>query len=165
MTGMAEIISVFSVDVSESRAIVGADRDRDRLKGRHGSAYIFSEVEGTYTQEAKLTADEIQEGAGFGLTVAIDVNRALVGAPATDTDRGEDSGAVYAFLKVGPHWELQATVIPEEGPDEANLITGDRMGSAVALDGQFGRDFNYAVIGVRGDTIPGHPGWGFRVYL
>ena len=153
-----------SVDVSQNRVILGANRDSDRLKRLHGSAYIFRAVEGTYTQEAKLTADEIQEGAGFGLTVAIDVNRALIGAPATDTDRGEDSGAVYAFLKVGPDWELQATVIPEEGPDEANLITGDRMGSAVALDGQFGRDFNYAVIGVQGDTIPGHPDGG-SVYL
>ncbi len=90
-----------SVDVSKSRVIVGANRDENHGHRRNsGSAYIFREVEGTYTQEAKLTADELQEGANLGLTVAIDVNRALVGAPATDTKRGDDSGAVYAFLKV-----------------------------------------------------------------
>ena len=154
-----------SVDVSQNRVILGAYRDNNSGRRLSGSAYIFSEVEGTYTREAKLTADEIQEGAGFGLTVAIDVNRALVGAPSTDTKIGDDSGAVYAFLKVGPDWELQATIIPEEEPDEAQgLIAGDNMGDALALDGQFGREFNYAAIGVWGDATPEHPDGG-SVYL
>ena len=140
-----------SVDVSESRVIVGADKDRDRLKGRHGSAYIFNAVGNAYTQEAKLTADEIQEGASFGWTVAIDFNRALVGAPSTDTKIGEDSGAVYAFLKVGPDWVLQTIIIPERGLGKEG---GESMGYAVALDGEFGRDFNYAAIGVPRDDVP-----------
>ena len=150
-----------SVDVSKSRAIVGASKDENRLKRGSGSAHIFSEVEGTYTQEAKLTADELQEGASFGFTVAIDVNRVLVGAPSTDTGRGDNSGAVYAFLKVGPDWELQATIIPDEGPDEAH---GDNMGSAIALDGEFGKNFNYAAIGAPWDDVPKHPDAG-SVYL
>ena len=150
-----------SVDVSQNRVIVGANKDTNSGRRGSGSAYIFSEVDGTYIREAKLTADKIQEGAGFGFTVAIDVNRALVGAPSTDTDRGEDSGAVYAFLKVGPDWELQATIIPDKGPDEED---DDNMGSAVALDGKFGRNFNYAAIGVQGDATPKHPDGG-SVYL
>ena len=150
-----------SVDVSRSRAIVGANKDENRLKRGSGSAYIFSEVDGTYTREAKLTADKIQEGAGFGLTVAIDVNRALVGAPITDTDRGEDSGAVYAFLKVGPDWELQTTIIPERGLGKEG---GEFMGYALALDGEFGRNFNYAAIGAPWDDVPKHPDAG-SVYL
>ena len=151
-----------SVDVSQNRVIVGANKDENHGNRRgSGSAYIFSEVEGIYTQEAKLTADEIQEGANFGLTVAIDVNRALVGAPSADTERGENSGAVYAFLKVGPDWELQATIIPDEGPEEEG---GNNMGNAVALDGKFGRHFNYAAIGVQYDATPKHPDGG-SVYL
>ena len=150
-----------SVDVSKSRAIVGASKDENRLKRGSGSAYIFSEVDGTYTQEAKLTADELQEGASFGFTVAIDVNRVLVGAPTTDTDRGEDSGAVYAFLKVGPDWELQTTIIPERGLGKEG---GEFMGDALALDGEFGRNFNYAAIGAPWDDVPKHPDAG-SVYL
>ncbi len=155
-----------SVDVSKGRAIVGAHRDENHGNRRiSGSAYIFIEVEGAYTQEAKLTADEIQEGASFGWAVAIDVNRALVGAPYADTIRGENSGAVYTFLKVGPDWELQTVAIPEEGPDEAqDWAHGDNMGSAVALDGEFGRNFNYAAIGVQRDSIPKHLDGG-SVYL
>jgi hypothetical protein len=140
-----------SVDVSKSRAIVGANKDENRLKLGSGSAYIFSEVKGTYTQEAKLTADELQEGASFGWTVAIDVNRALVGAPSTDTKIGEDSGAVYAFLKIGPNWILQTIIIPERGLGKEG---GESMGYAVALDGEFGRDFNYAAIGAPRDDVP-----------
>ena len=140
-----------SVDISQNRIIIGANRDTNSGRRLSGSAYIFSEVEDTYTREAKLTADEIQEGANFGWTVAIDVNRALVGAPTTDTDRGEDSGAVYAFLKVGPDWELQATIIPERGLGKEG---GESMGYAVSLDGEFGRDFNYAAIGTPWDDVP-----------
>ena len=142
-----------SVDVSKSRIIVGANKDENEAKIRgSGSAYIFQLVGDGVTQEAKLTADEPQEGAGFGLSVALDVNRALVGAPSADTKRGDDSGAVYAFLKVGPHWVLQARVIPEKGPDEGKgLTSGDNMGSAVALDGAFGRKVNLAAVGVQWD--------------
>ena len=146
-----------SVDVSKSRIIIGANKDENEVKKRgSGSAYIFQLVGDVVTQEAKLNADDPQEGAGFGLTVAIDVNRALVGAPSADTKRGDDSGAAYAFLKVGADWVLQARVIPLKGPDEGKgLTSGDNMGSAVALDGEFGRNFNFAAIGVQWDAQAG----------
>lgn len=151
-----------SVDVSKGRAIVGAYRDEnDGNRRLSGSAYIFSEIEGAYTQEAKLTADKLQEGAGFGFTVAIDVNRALVSAPFTDTKIGDDSGAVYAFLKVGPNWNLQTTIIPERGLGKEG---GESMGYTLALDGEVGRNFNYAAIGAPWDDVPKHPDEG-SVYL
>ena len=145
-----------AVDVSKSRIIAGANKDENEAKKRgSGSAYIFAGVGDVYTQEAKLTADKLQEGAGFGLSVAIDVNRALIGAPSTNTKANDNSGAAYAFLKVGADWVFQARVIPEKGPDEAGLAGGDNMGSAVALDGDFGRNFNYAAIGVQWDAQDG----------
>ena len=145
-----------SVDVSKSRIIAGANKDENEAKKRgSGSAYIFSGVGDVYTQEAKLTADELQEGAGFGFSVALDVNRALVGAPATNTKANDNSGAAYAFLKVGVDWVLQARVIPEQGPAEVGLAGGDNMGSAVAIDGEFGRKQNLAAIGVQWDNQEG----------
>ena len=43
-----------------------------------------------------------------------------------------------------------------KGPDEAKgLTSGDNMGSAVALDGEFGRNFNFAAIGVQWDHQAG----------
>ena len=145
-----------SVDVSKSRILVGANKDENEVKKRSsGSAYIFQGIGDVYTQEAKLTADEPQEGAGFGLTVALDVNRVLIGAPSADTKRGDDSGAAYAFIKDGPNWVLQARVIPVRGPEEGQgLTSGDNMGSAVAIDGKFGRQLNFAAIGVQWDAHP-----------
>ena len=146
-----------SVDVSKSRVIIGANKDENEAKKRgSGSAYIFRGVGDVYTQEAKLNADELQEGAGFGLTVALDVNRALVGAPSTDTKRGDDSGAAYAFLNTDAGWVLQARIIPEKGqPEGQGLTSGDNMGSAVAIDGKFGRNFNLAAVGVQWDAQDG----------
>ena len=143
-----------SVDVSRGRVIVGASKDENEVKMHgSGSAYIFSGVGDIYTQEAKLTADEPQVGANFGLTVAIDVNRVLVGAPSIDTRVGDNSGAAYAFLKVGADWVLQARIIPKAGQSEAGALTsGDNMGSAVAIDGEAGRHFNFAAIGVQFDA-------------
>ena len=136
--------------------MLGQNKDENEVKKRgSGSAYIFSGVGDAYTQDAKLTAEEPQEGAGFGLTVALDVNRALVGAPSTDTKRGDDSGAAYAFLKVGADWVLQARVIPDKGVEEGQgLTSGDNMGSAVALDGKFGRKLNFGAVGVQWDAHP-----------
>ena len=145
-----------AVDVSRSLIIVGANKDENEAKKRSsGSAYIFQIVGDVVTQEAKLTADEPQEGAGFGHSVAIDVNRALVGAPTTDTKANKKSGAVYAFLQVEADWVLQARVIPVKGPDEPGLPGGDNLGSAVALDGKFGRNVNFAAIGVQWDSQEG----------
>ena len=145
-----------AVDVSRSLIIVGANKDENEAKKRgSGSAYIFEIVGEDVTQEAKLTADKPQEAAGFGHSVALDVNRALVGAPTTDTKANLKSGAAYAFLKVGTDWVLQARVIPVKGPDEPGLPGGDNMGSAVALDGKFGRRFNFAAIGVQWDSQEG----------
>ena len=60
-----------SVDVSKSRVIVGAHRDENHGNKRvSGSAYILSEVEGGYTQEAKLTAAYWDGRDQFGASVA-----------------------------------------------------------------------------------------------
>ena len=155
-----------AVDVSKSRIIVGANKDENEAKKRgSGSAYIFSGVGNVYTQDAKLTADEPQEAAGFGHSVALDVNRALVGAPFTNTKANDNSGAAYAFLQVDDDWVLQARVIPVKGPAEPGLPGGDNMGSAVALDGKFGRRLNFAAIGVQWDAQEGGGGDAGSVYI
>ena len=61
-----------SVDVSKSRIIVGANKDENEAKKAWlGFCLYFSNSWRCHvTQEAKLTADEPQEGAGFGFSVA-----------------------------------------------------------------------------------------------
>ena len=112
-----------------------------------------------------MTADEPQEAAGFGHSVALHVNRALVGAPFTNTKANDNSGAAYAFLQVDDDWVLQARVIPVKGPAEPGLPGGDNMGSAVALDGKFGRKLNFGAVGVQWDAHPDGGGDEGSVYM
>lgn len=81
----------------------------------------------TYNQTGKFQPGELYGSDEFGLAVAIDGNRAVVGAPYDD-DAGEDVGAVYVFDFNGSIWNQTAKV---------TLSNADRelFGSAVAIDG------------------------------
>ena len=83
---------------------VEGDGDRLIMSGygadnNTGSTYIFRK--GTeWTQVAKLEADDIQEGAWFGSSIAIEGNRAIVGARTQDGQ----NGAVYVFENENGVW-------------------------------------------------------------
>jgi hypothetical protein len=82
-----------SVGISGNVAIVGASGDRDS-GANSGSAYLFDVPTGN--QLAKLTASDAAEGDGFGHSVAISGNTAIIGAPGDD-DFGRFSGSAYLF--------------------------------------------------------------------
>jgi FG-GAP repeat len=86
-----------SVAVSEDTVIVGAPGDDDKGKSS-GSAYIFVRSRDKWIQQNKLTALDGAIGDGFGESVALSENTAIVGVPGND-DRGEGSGAVYVFSR------------------------------------------------------------------
>ena len=144
-----------SVSISRNGVIVGAPKDEET--GRNaGSAYIFVRDGDTWIQQAKLTASDPVEGAAFGNAVAINMNRAIVGAPYTD-GKDLDAGAAYAFAAVGSRWVERKKVEPQElqkgEPD--SLTTGDNFGNAVAIDGDFTRRKNFAAVGSRWDNVDG----------
>ncbi|WP_182870333.1 Calx-beta domain-containing protein [Stieleria mannarensis] len=64
----------------------------------------------------------------FGLSVAMDENTAVVGAPFDD-DGGGDSGAVYVYTRASSGWAFQQKLIAS---DSSN---GDQLGREVAIDG------------------------------
>ena len=82
-------------------AIIGAPGD-DVINPNEGSAYLFSDVSGTFTQDAKLTATGGRSGDWFGSSVAVDLTTAVVGAFQADPDgfNGSpsiDQGCIYVF--------------------------------------------------------------------
>jgi len=93
-----------SVSISGDHIIVGVPDDDDHYMGRDsGSAYIFEHVSEVWTQRAKLTALDAAYDDFFGSSVAIDGDYAIVGAP-DDDDKGQDSGSVYVFKRIGSIW-------------------------------------------------------------
>ena len=83
----------FSVAIDGTRALAGAYGDDDN-GSRSGSAYLFDTTTGSLLQ--KLTAPDAASDDFFGLSVAIDGTRALVGAHLDD-DNGSRSGSAYLF--------------------------------------------------------------------
>ncbi len=78
------------------RMVVGASQDDDTTTNS-GSAYVFrKDGSGAWIQEAKLTAADPSEQAGFGWSVALDGSQVMAGAPFKN-DPENDSGAAYVF--------------------------------------------------------------------
>lgn len=69
-----------SVAINGDRAIIGSVLDDNALGVDTGSAYIFERIDGEWTQTAKLTAPDGVPLHAFGVAVAIQGDRAVVGA-------------------------------------------------------------------------------------
>ena len=126
-----------SVSISGYYAIVGAHQDDDNGTNS-GSAYIFFYDGATWTQQAKLLAADGAAYDGFGRSVSISGDYAIVGA-YFDDDNGTNSGSAYIFKRDGTTWSQQAKLIASDG------AYNDRFGDSVSISG------DYAIIGAHGD--------------
>ena len=88
-----------SVSISGNRAIIGVGGDNDN-GNNSGSAYIFErQGSGSWSQTAKLKADDGQAGDGFGASVSIFGEQAIVGTGLVI------QGRAYLFSKEGSSWQ------------------------------------------------------------
>ena len=124
-----------SVDVTDVRgqsntafAIVGAP------EGGAGEAYVFALSGRDWKPQAKLRANDGEDGDAFGHAVSINGNTALIGAPKDD-DAGGNSGSAYFFVRQGARWVQKAKIAAKDAERSAGF------GEAVALVG------NTAIIG------------------
>jgi len=122
-----------SVSIDGDYVIVGAVWDDDN--GVYsGSAYIFKRSDTVWTQQAKLLASDGAEEDIFGMSVSIDGEYAIVGAP-NDDDNGDGSGSAYVFKRSGTTWTEQAKLLPSDGAAD------DLFGFSVSISG------DYAIVG------------------
>ncbi|MCP4837780.1 MAG: hypothetical protein GY894_00255, partial [Planctomycetes bacterium] len=132
-----------SVATSGGVAMIGAPWDDDNGENT-GSAYVFEQqADGTWSQTAKLTADDGASGDWFGYSVTLDGGVAVIGAMGDDDD-GDRSGSAYVFeQQADGTWQQIAKLTADDG------AIGDDFGFGVALDG------DTAVIGARYDDDNG----------
>jgi hypothetical protein len=117
-----------SVDISGNTVIVGASLDDVEGNANQGSAYVFQRSGGTWTQQAKLAADDGAPSAAFGFSVAVGGDTAVVGASLDDAGGNANQGAAYVFVRSGDVWtQLQKLTSPDGA-------AGDLFGISVALD-------------------------------
>ena len=129
----------YSVAVDGDTVVVGAYQhditdDQDITSGDAGAAYVFTEVDGVWSELVKLTASVPAPGDYFGYSVAVDGDVVVVGAPTGDrTDTGgntiTDSGAAYVFTKVSGVWSQAAKLTASDG------AANDEFGVSVAIEG------------------------------
>lgn len=139
-----------SVSVDGDAVLIGVPLSDDEFTtgtGNSGSAYIFRRAAGggSWTQEAKLVANDAQETDQFGFTVLLRGNTAFVTAFG-DKDANISNntiGSVYVFTKQGQNWIQTQKLVPSNitqatpptsqqnfgrslGSDGATLIVGER---------------------------------------
>ncbi|MEE2789569.1 MAG: DUF4215 domain-containing protein [Myxococcota bacterium] len=115
----------FSVSISGQTVLIGA-RNVDDQGQDDGAAYIFSLVDGSWTQTQRLLANGGSNQ--FGTTVAISDDFAIVGAGV-----GQPS---YLFTRANGQWIQTTTLHPEEG-GEAFRRAVDLAGDTALLGTTF----------------------------
>ncbi|NMB68048.1 MAG: hypothetical protein GYA20_04730 [Chloroflexi bacterium] len=122
----------FSVALSAdgNTALVGAQGGTGPAETQvPGAAYVFIRKNGTWEQQAILTAADREVGDHFGISVALsdDGNTALVGAYVDDVGANLNQGSVYIFKRSGVSWNQQAQLTASDGAAE------DYFGRSVSL--------------------------------
>ncbi|AQL42637.1 hypothetical protein BV210_07900 [Halorientalis sp. IM1011] len=117
-----------AVSVSGSTAIVGATSYGGN-QSSPGAATVFERGDDGWTRQATLTVDDVAGFDGFGSTVDVDGDVAVVGAPDHDA-AGEGSGAAYVFERSSGQWSDGREIGPDSGQ------AGESFGKGVAIDGE-----------------------------
>ncbi len=119
----------YALDVDRDRIVAGAYGDDDNGLSA-GAAYVFDRLDGRWQQSAKLLASDGTEYDEFGRGLALDGDRAAIGAPRYYD--GFHGGAIYVFERQTSGAWLET----------AKLLVGDRGG------GKYGQ-----YVALRGDLI------------
>lgn len=137
-----------SVAVSGSSALVGAYNQRVDGHNGQGSAYVFTQTAGNWSQQQKLTASDGAASARFGLSVALDGSTALIGAYYATVGTNAKQGAAYVFTLADGAWSETDKLVASDG------ATNDNFGNAVALSGAT------ALVGAFNATVNGNASQG-----
>jgi hypothetical protein len=111
---------------SDFGGAIAIDGDEFVACSDFGRAYVFRNVGGTWVEDAQLSGSQVGPGgATFGLAVALEGDRAVVGSLLDDSF----AGAAYVFAFDGATWSQEARLAL---PDGAAM---DFFGCSLALQG------------------------------
>jgi len=131
-----------AVAIDGGTIVVGAPGDEDPNGEEGGSAYVFSRSGETWSQQAKLVADDGNGSDALGSSVTLDGDTAVIGAPSDEDPNGEGGGSAYVFSRSDRTWSQQAKLFADDGD------SNDSFGIAATFNG------DTAVIGAHRDEDP-----------
>ena len=125
----------YSVSISGNYAIFGAPGEQATVQGDEtGAAYIFDLTTGALVHTLENPTPILNDR--FGEAVAIDGDRAIVGAEQADDVYGTDSGKAYIYNAT-----TGGLIHTLDNPNAYGSSVDDLFGSPVAISG------NYAIVG------------------
>ncbi|MBN1512537.1 MAG: FG-GAP repeat protein [Phycisphaerae bacterium] len=119
-----------SVALSGNTLVIGASGASAGAVAYCGAACVFVRSAGIWSPQQKLTASDAAAHDEFGVAVALDGDTIVIGARADDAPGAADSGSAYVFERSVSTWTEAAKLTG------SNPRTGDRFGSAVAIDSE-----------------------------
>ncbi len=118
----------------QDTALVGAEG--------FGIAYVFERLDQQWVLSQQLAPQDAGPGSGFGYSVALRENKAMIGAPLGG------SGSAYIFERSGGSWIQRTKLVPSIAGFELSF------GASVGISG------GTAVVGTPGDDIGGRTNQG-----
>ncbi|MEN9799660.1 MAG: hypothetical protein RL653_3357, partial [Pseudomonadota bacterium] len=126
--------------VNPTLAPDGSDAQSNDGATRSGAVYVFTRLNGAWTQQAYLKASDSEPQDQFGFSVALSGDTLAVGARredssatginGTEVDYGAaNSGAVYVFTRSNGVWSQEAYV------KASNSGAADEFGFSLSLEG------------------------------
>ena len=107
----------YPVSIDGDTVLIGAVSANSYYRG---SAYVFTRNGTTWTEQQKLLASDGALWNGFGWSISLDGDTAIIGA-VWDDDNGDYSGSAYVFIK-------ESETIPPNTPTISGPIKG-KVGS------------------------------------
>eukprot|EP01083_Nonionella_stella_P046683 124981_1 len=144
-----------SVSVHNDNALVGAPRAVSDNNVEGGAVYVFTNMNGIWTQTAKLQPNIIGSSKQhrFGEGVSIYNNYALIGAPGYRTLQTPITGVAYIFAKSNGSWTQEAQLLPND------LVIMDNLGGQNSVSIYH----EYALLGAGDYEVPeGHKAYIFE---
>ncbi|MFN8000664.1 MAG: putative Ig domain-containing protein [Acidobacteriota bacterium] len=134
-----------AVALSGNTMLVGVPRDDTGQNLDQGSVYVYVKNSGgQWTQQGgKLTGSSPNADDFFGVSVALEGDRALVGVSGASLFGIQKRGLVQPFKRSNGVWNAQGFLLASDG------AAGDRFGAGIAMQG------NTAMIGATGASAHG----------
>ncbi len=119
----------WSVALDGDTALVGAPNADVSGNAGQGSVYVFVRSAGSWVMQAHITAADGAAGDGFGRSVALSGDTALIGANEDDVGGNVNQGSAFVFVRSVATWSQQGQLVAPDGG------AWHGFGPSVALNG------------------------------
>lgn len=123
--------------ISGDTVVIGSDWDFYNT----GAAYVFVRSGSSWTQQAKLTANDANVTDNFAANVSVSGDTIIAGAVNSVRTAAGAAGSAYVFTRSGGVWTQQAKLTASSG------APGDHLGHGVSVSG------DTAIVGTRCDHV------------